>query len=134
MLGINDKKTRENIRKYIVENFNPDGYNFEKTPETWHEISMAIMDTFKEEKKYDRSSPMYRVLFVSWCQGLPSILNCCYYYNRSAVEDVKKILEYQEGDKFYRNKSECESLITELMWCEICKGCRMYKEERVCGY
>lgn len=121
MLRSNSKKCRQNVRDYIVRYFDPSSYDIPQFPKTFDEIAKCIWDTFKEEKKYDKSTKNIYKKFVSWCQGLPSILDCCYYYNRSARDDMMKIQECEDEEKYKRDESTCEQLLTDLIWEEISK-------------
>lgn len=121
MLRSNSKKCRQNVRNYIIEHFDPDGYDIPQHPETFDEIAQCIWDIFKEEKKYDKSKPKLYDRFVSWCQGLPAILDCCYYYNVSARDIMMKIQECTDEEKYKRDESTCEQLLTDLIWEEISK-------------
>ena len=89
MLTTNSKQAKENIRAYILEHFDPTGYDVNQNPATFEEAAKIILTTFEEEKRYSSEYVLYhglskQDLFVDWCQGLPSILDTCYYYNRSA--------------------------------------------------
>lgn len=60
---------------------------------TTNKEARFILSVHAKEKAY---SPEYQSrkgytneqVFIDWCQGLPSILDTCYYYNRSAVADL----------------------------------------------
>lgn len=119
MLRTNTKKAKENIKNYIIENFDCSGYDIE-TPETYKDICKTIYDTFYSEKvKYDnRKMPIYEI-FKEWCSGLPSILDTCYYYNRSAVEDLKNILEETEEEAKKFTEEQAEERLTYLLYREI---------------
>lgn len=123
MLKTNSKQAMENIRLYIMEHFDYTGYEEDgvKEPETYAEICKCIYDTMMVEKRYTRATNPYET-FRDWCQGLPSILDTCYYYNRSAVEDLKVILEEtaEEASKF--TESEAEERLTWLLYREITKN------------
>lgn len=127
MLKTNTKKARENIRNYIVEHFDPCGYDVNQEPENFSEIARIILETFAEEKPYS-TKYIYRYhlsdekVFTDWCQGLPSILDTCYYYNRSAVDDLGAILEETEAEKAKYSESDAERLLTHLIFRELMKG------------
>lgn len=53
MLKTNSKKAVENIRAYIMENFEPSNYT-ENPPETFPEICRFILNTYESEKYYSR--------------------------------------------------------------------------------
>lgn len=126
MLKTNSKKARENIRRYIIDNF--DASNYTDTPPTeWHEIAAFILETFADEKRYstkyyNRYMISDQAAFVDWCQGLPSVLDTCYYYNRSAVDDLAGILEETETEKARYSESDAERVLTYLIFRELMKG------------
>lgn len=127
MLKTNSKKARENIRAYIVEHFEPCGYDLDPAPVTFPEIAAAILDTFAHEKPYS-TKYIYRAglsdekVFMDWAAGLPSILDTCYYYNRSAVDDLGAILEETPEEKARYSESDAERLLTHLIYRELIKG------------
>lgn len=123
MLKINSKQAKENIKKYIMEHFDYSNYEVdgEAVPETYTEICKCIYDTMMEEKFYAKEVNEYET-FKTWCQGLPSMLDTCYYYNRSALEDLKIILEEtdEEANKF--TEEQAEERLTYLLYREIVKN------------
>lgn len=123
MLKTNSKKARENIRLYIVDNFTPENYT-DNPPQEWPQIAAFILDIFQSEKppigSYTRMSEQKR--FTDWAQGLPSVLDCCYYYNRSAVDDLAAILEETDSEKAQYSEQQAESLLTYLLYRELVKG------------
>lgn len=126
MLRTNTKKARENIRRYIMDNFTPEGYT-DTPPETWPEIARFILETFADEKRYStRYYGRYMIadwnVFIDWCQGLPSILDTCYYYNRSAVDDLGSILEETEEEKARFTEAQAEERLTILIYNELMRG------------
>lgn len=123
MLKTNSKKAKENIKKYIMENFDFSNYEGEgkKSPETYKEICKCIYETMTEEKFYSREKSGYET-FKTWCQGLPSLLDTCYYYNRSAVEDLKVILEETDAEAKKFTEAEAEERLTYLLYREITKN------------
>lgn len=127
MLKTNSKKARENIRAYIIANFDPTGYDVNQTPETFEETAAIILDTFHAEKPYSQEYIYYHSIpeisvFTDWCQGLPSILDTCYYYNRSAVADLGKILEETPDEMKRFEESDAGTLLTRLIYRELLKG------------
>lgn len=126
MLKTNSKQARENIRAYIVDHFDPCGYT-DTPPETWSDIARFIMETFYDEKckldnRYQAGRVTHYDLFFEWCQGLPSILDTCYYYNRSAVDDLGMILEETEKEKARYTEHDAERVLTHLIYRELLKG------------
>ena len=120
MLKTTSKQAKENIRNYIIEHF--DFTNYETTdtptPSTWEDIASCIMKAFVEEYQ---PNPRHNLQldFESWCQGLPSILDTCYYYNRSAVEDLGAILEETNAEKNKHTEQQAEQRLTYLIFREL---------------
>ena len=120
MLKSNSKKARENIKKYILDNFTPDGYT-ETPPTETREIMRFIYNCFISEKfSIENEKRYYKYnefnAFVDWCAGLPSVLDTCYYYNRSAVDDLGAILEETETEKSKYTESDAEKMLTYLIY------------------
>ncbi len=129
MLKTSSNAARENTRKYIMDHFDPCGYT-DSPPETWPDIARFIMDTFYDEKcKLDNRYQAGRIrrydLFFEWCQGLPSILDTCYYYNRSAVDDLGMILEETPKEKARYTESQAERQLTHIIYMELQRGCKL---------
>lgn len=125
MLKTNSKKARENIRNYIIENFTPENYT-DTPPTDYHGIATFIYNCFVrqawetiEQKRYFRGNEWKA--FLHWCSGLPSVLDTCYFYNRSAVEDLGNILEQTETERSQYEESAAENLLTMLIYNEIKK-------------
>lgn len=121
MLKSNSKKAKENIQNYIINNFDYSNYEVETEPTTFKEIAQFIYRTFRSEKystmedfKYYHHNEFNA--FSAWCSGLPSVLDTCYYYNRSAVEDLAAILEENEAEKSKFTESEAENRLTQLIY------------------
>lgn len=119
MLKSNSKKACENIRAYIMDGFTPENYT-DTPPQTFPEIAAFILDTFRSEKRYQNGTELE--LFRDWAQGLPSIIDTCYYYNRSAVDDLGAILEETETEKARFTETEAEKRLTDLIYRELKKG------------
>ena len=117
------KKAIENIRAYIMGNFTPENYA-DTPPKDFPGVAAFILDTFRKEKMSDFR---YRdcnefAAFTDWCSGLPSVLDTCYYYNRSAVEDLGAILEETAEEKARFSEPEAERRLTWLIYRELSKG------------
>lgn len=131
MLRTNSKKALENIRAYILENFNGENYDFSGDPDDFHEVAVFIYNCFIEEKYkgsenyYFRCGMRLQDVFEDWAAGLPSVLDTCYYYNRSAVDDLAAILEESEQEKAkYNDESKAEKLLTGLIFLQLSKEAR----------
>lgn len=126
MLKTNSKKAVENIRAYIMENFDPSNYT-ENPPKTFTEICRFILNTYESEKYYSREYAIQKnipdqEIFREWAAGLPPVLDTCYYYNRSAVADLGKILEETPAEMERYTESQAETLLTNLIYRELKKG------------
>ena len=123
MLKTNSKQAKENIKVYNMEHFDFTGYEEDgkSKPETYQEVCKCIYDTMIAEKFYARETNDYET-FKSWCQGLPSLLDTCYYYNRSAVNDLRVILEETEEETNKFTEEQAEERLTYLLYREITKN------------
>lgn len=123
MIKTNSKKARENIRSYIVDNFTPDNHGRDASEfENFGAVAAFISETFRSEKRYERGPES--VVFADWCAGLPSVLDTCYYYNRSAVKDLGDILEETDDERSRYSEADAEKLLTNLIYRELLKGGR----------
>lgn len=128
MLKTNSKKAVENIRRYIMENYDPCGYdNAPENTESFQTVAAFILATFEAEKPYTNAyCYKYRIsrqdLFAAWASGLPSIIDTCYYYNRSAVNDLGGILEETEAEKEKYTEEEAERMLSYLIYRELTKA------------
>lgn len=132
-LRTNTKKASENVRAYILENFTPEGYT-ENPPEDFPEVAAFILDAFRAEKFHLPQDMRYYhgnefAAFTNWCQGLPSVLDTCYYYSRSAVDDLGRILEENAVEKARFTEEEAERRLTWLLYRELKKGESAAKKE-----
>lgn len=122
MLKTNSKKAKENIQNYIVNHFDFTNYDDGRTaePKTKAEVMRFIWNCFINEKGFDIRRYGEQQTFEDWASGLPSVLDTCYYYNRSAVEDLAEILEETESEKAkYNDETKAEKLLTYLIYKEI---------------
>lgn len=121
MLRTNSKKARENLREYIRNIY--DGTNYENAPEDnapFEQIAAFILNTYESEKYRNRGNK--QDLFVEWCSGLPSVIDTCYYYNRSAVDDLGAILEETETEKARFDESAAENMLSRLIYMELVRA------------
>lgn len=130
MLKINTRQARENIKNYIIDNLDVTGYEkysyyYQDGTIERDKFSMAreiIKDVFYNEMlKYNKMVLRYShyELFKEWCQGLPSALDTCYYYNRSAIKDLGDILEETEEERNRFTESQAGEKLTYLIYREI---------------
>jgi len=127
MLRTNSKKAVENIRKYIMEDFEYlqeragyDGITLEEN--NADQVIAFAWSIFKEEKSGEinryRGINEYQV-FKDWASGLALGNLFCYYYNRSAVEDLGNILEESTAEKAKYKEADAEELLTRLIYREM---------------
>ena len=125
MLRTNTKKANENIRAYIMDNFTPENYTND-LPKDFPEVAAFILETFRQEYAHLLNSDYYQriefAFFTDWCKGLPSVLDTCYYYNRSAANDLGAILEETAEEKARSSEPEAERRLTWLIYRELRKG------------
>lgn len=129
MLKTNSKKARENIRAYIMDNYDGTGYNNAPSGNTFDEVATFIYNTFKSEKFYSDNYCLRNKIselesFIDWCGGLPSILDTCYYYNRSALDDLANILEETDAEKAKYTEQQAEKMLSCLIFREIERSAR----------
>lgn len=126
MLKTNSKKARENVIRYIMDHENTAecAENIAENP-TFDDIAAAIYSDFSRvtnNEAYRRMSFADR--FAEYAAGLPSIIDTCYYYNRSALDDLGEILEETEAEKEKYTESEAEKLLSMLIYREIERSAR----------
>lgn len=128
MLKSNSKKAKENIRAYVMSNMDTTNFDFE-VPDTFEEAAHLIMEVFRDEVPDEGSFTLMseQEKFVYWCSGLPAILNSCYYYNRSAVDDLGAILEESESEKNQYTEHQAADFLTKNIYRELKKGEKEWK-------
>ena len=123
MLKSNCKKAKENIRTYIMNHSDFNGYGLESEPQTFKETASALMEIFHDEKlKHNRNIKNYQDEFIDWLQGLPSVFDSLYYYNRSAVADLGDILEETENERRKFSEQKAERILSCLIYRELLQG------------
>ena len=128
MLKTTCKKALDNIRNYILDRVDVTGYDEYSEPKTFEQAALIIWDEFQTAKKYELARPHTNIqeCFTKWCAGLPSILDTCYYYNRSAIDDLAEILEETEAEKSKFTESQAERQLSWLIFREISKEARKH--------
>ena len=121
MLKTNSKQARENVRAYIISHFCPSDCYFVGDASDFETVAQYIMARFEREKNGERGTRAE--LFADWCAGLPSVLDTCYYYNRSAVDDLGAILDETEAEKACYTEQQSEAMLTRLIYEELRKAC-----------
>ena len=123
MLKTNSKKARENIRAYIIDHADGTNYGID-LPATFEGVARWIIGTFRaeyysrpEDKRYFHNNE--QAAFVSWTQGLPSALDCCFWYNRPAVDDLGNILEQTTEQRNKYSEDAAGEMLAYLIYREI---------------
>ena len=101
-----------------MENYTPGNYYGDDEKKTFEERAAFILYVFRMEE----STLPTQQGFIDWCAGLPSILDTCYYYNRSAIKDLGDILEQTEEERAKYTESDAERLLSILIYRELVKG------------
>lgn len=131
------KRAIENVRKYIMDGFDGSSYGWEDA-ESFEEIAQCIMTAFYVEraKPLVEDTPYfksYQDAFIDWCAGLPSIIDTCYYYDRSAIADLGDILDQTIAERERFSEQQAEDTLSYLIFREVLKGCKhQYKAFREC--
>lgn len=122
MLKSTTTKARQNIRTYIIRNYDPSSYDLPIKTD-FPEIAKQILSCYWHEVgQYDiKRRISFFDSFANWAAGLPSILDTCYYYNRSAVDDLGEILEETEEEKAKFDERKAEYWLTHLIYRELTK-------------
>ena len=130
MLRTNSKKAAENIRKYIMEDFEylqerAEYRGMELDENNVDQVLTLAWSIFKEEKSGEinryRFINEYQI-FKDWASGLALGNLFCYYYNRSAVDDLGNILEESAAEKAKYKEEDAEELLTRLIYREMNKA------------
>ena len=123
MLKTNSKQARENVKRYILDNFNSEYAEETVNPENFAEVAKAIYFEFfrviKNDYRYIKHNMSLQDLFEDWASGLPGIIDTCYYYNRSALKDVQNILEQSDEQAGKYSESQAEKLLSYLIYREV---------------
>lgn len=130
MLRTNSKKAAENIRRYIMEDLEylqerAEYRGMELDENNVDQVLALAWSIFKEEKSGEinryRFINEYQV-FKDWASGLALGNLFCYYYNRSAVEDLGNILEESAAEKAKYKEEDAEELLTRLIYREMTRA------------
>ena len=114
------KEARAAFRAYIMEHFDPSGYT-DEIQQDWPSVARFILETFRSEKYHLPQDLSYyhrneAAAFEDWASGLPSVLDCCFWYNRSAVDDLGAILRQTEEEKAKYTEAEAEKRLTWFIY------------------
>lgn len=127
MLRTNTKKAIENIKNYIINNADFSNYGEDESKMSFDEICTFIIKTFYDEfYSWQRRYRNIQESFIEYLQGLPSVIDSCYYYNRSAKSDLMVILEETEAEAERFTEAEAERLLSCLLYREISKHSKFH--------
>jgi hypothetical protein len=77
---------------------------------------------FDEEIRHDRRKLSDWEFFLEWTQGLPSVLDTCYWYNRDARDDLAPILEETPEEAMRFTDEAAGTMLTKLIFRELSKN------------
>ena len=123
MLKTNSKKARENVRAYIIANYDGSPYEYEETTE-FNDIARNIYEVYKRERESLRESKNQneQELFSMWMEYAPSIIDSGYYWSRPAVDDLGDILEETDEERNRYSEEKAVQYLTYLIFSEILKA------------
>jgi hypothetical protein len=123
MLKTNSEKARKNLENYIT--VHTDFSNYDGFPAVgFPDLCRRVLDIFHAEMQPvgNRAGMSEPELFNEWAMGLPAALDTCYYYNRSAVDDLGGILEQSQAERSKYSERQSEKLLTSLLYRELKKN------------
>ena len=82
-------------------------------------VAAFILDRFNDEYSHEIKRYGAPIAFEAWASGLALGGLFCYYYNRSAVDDVQKILNETDEEAQDYTEAEAERFLTRLIYMEI---------------
>lgn len=136
MLKTNSKKAVENVRAYIMQDVDyiaeRSGYTIDT--ENTDVVLAYAWAIFKDEKKYDIERNYHNPnfgIFLDWARGLALGGLFCYYYNRSAVDDLGVILEETEEEKAKYTEQQAEEVLSRLIYREMEKAATRINTKRI---
>lgn len=122
----NSAKARKNLENYITVHTDFSSYG-DLPAAGFPDLCRRVLDIFHAEKQPvgNRAGMSEPELFNEWAMGLPAALDTCYYYNRSAVEDLGGILEQSQAERLIYSERQAEKLLTSLIYRELAKGAKV---------
>ena len=120
MLKTNSKKARENVRAYILDTFNDEGYNFTGRADSFADVARFIYDVFTVEKlRFNNERfPSEFDAFADWCSGLPLVIDCDFYVH-PAIPLAARIMEETEAEEARFTDPQAEQFLTLMIYNEI---------------
>ena len=102
-----------------------DEWNFIVDEDRTDEFLAEMYVIFRDEKYHELMQHRYvneYNIFKSWAQGLALGGLFCYYYNRSAVDDLGDILEETPEERAKYSEQDAEEMLTRLIYREMVKA------------
>jgi len=127
-LRSNTKKARENIRNYVLyhaADYLEENYNIRA--DILERDLYRLINRIFESEMLDHNSMWKKgrgsrfEFFRDWAAGLAMGGLFCYYYNRSAVNDLGEILEESDAEKARFTESDAEEMLTRLIYRDMMK-------------
>lgn len=120
MLKSNSKKARENVRAYILDTFDSDGYDFTGRADSFADVARFVYEVFTVEKLRNNNDrfPTEFDAFADWCSGLPIVIDCDFYV-RPAIPLVARIMEETEAEAARFTEPQAEQFLTRMIYNEI---------------
>ena len=136
MIRANSKKAMENIRNYIKDHsvdYLEDNYGYNAEYTEKNGFFTTIYEIFVSEERpftgYNARRSEYES-FKNWSQGLAMGSLFCYYYNRSAKDDLAEILEETEEEENRFSEEQAEERLSQLIYTRIKSDSAKEDEER----
>ncbi len=119
MRRTNTTQAKEEIKAYILAHANYEDLGLQKGA-SFEVVAQALRDRIEREVGGPSSHWKNRYeMFQYWCSGLPGALDTCYYYNRSAVDDLGDICGETKEERSRYSEAEAEDMLTRLLCREI---------------
>ncbi len=126
-------------RKYILKYFDPSDYDDPIAPlgdngnyssEQFPEVAHFILETMRIEKDWELEQRNELNVFVDWSCGLPSVLDTCYHYNRSAAMDYALLTGRKDYKRIEQTilEQDCEKQIDLILYYELKLGEKEFEE------
>lgn len=124
MLRTNTKKARQNVRDYIftwAADYMRDDYAVDFSSD--RELLAAIGRAFEKEACYQNNIKLHGGrwfdIFKDWTQGLPIGGLFCYWWNRSAHDDLAALLEETPAEAARYTEEQAADCLTRLIFREV---------------
>lgn len=121
MLKTNNKKVKESIKKWIIDNYDGEGYGLET--KDFKEICENIKSIFEKEKSSRRACWCLED-FTEWCEGLPALLDTWPLMIDEVIDILGGILEETQEERQAYSAEQARDLMVSLIFREIDKAVR----------